>query len=268
MKFDVTIKDVDASELAKLLAHLGGTVAVGAIAAAAPVAAVAAVAANADEDETGDTVAVAGSLDKDGLPWDERIHSTPAKLTNKGVWRARRGVDAGLVAAVSAELRNRLTVTGTITAPGAPAVTAVQPAYQPPQPVAAPVQPVPVYQPPQPAPVPAYDPAQAAALTQPVPVAPVQYQQPAPVAAPVQPQPAAPVYQPAPPVAGLDFNGFMQKVQQLMQMRDAAGNPLVDAPYLASVSSRLGVNAITDIAANQQQIDTAVAIMASESRWV
>jgi len=45
-------------------------------------------------------------LDADGLPWDHRIH-VESKAINKGdgKWKAKRGVDAGLVAAVQAEHR-------------------------------------------------------------------------------------------------------------------------------------------------------------------
>lgn len=45
-------------------------------------------------------------LDADGLPWDHRIHAE-SKAINKGdgKWKAKRGVEAGLVAAVQAEHR-------------------------------------------------------------------------------------------------------------------------------------------------------------------
>jgi hypothetical protein len=36
---------------------------------------------------------ITGQVDADGLPWDERIHSSNKKKTAKGVWVARRGVD-------------------------------------------------------------------------------------------------------------------------------------------------------------------------------
>ncbi|AHJ10736.1 hypothetical protein P106B_53 [Rhizobium phage vB_RglS_P106B] len=70
-----------------------------------------------------------------------------------------------------------------------------------------------------------------------------------------------------------DFGAFMQKIQQLLAMRGADGNPLVDAPYLNSVSVRVGqafgatVQAITDLAQNQAMIDHAISIMVSENRW-
>lgn len=43
-------------------------------------------------------------LDKEGLPWDERIHSSNKKKTATGVWTARRNVDEGTRAAVKAAL--------------------------------------------------------------------------------------------------------------------------------------------------------------------
>lgn len=45
-------------------------------------------------------------LDKSGLPWDARIHSDAAeKLSQKGLWKRKRGVSDELVAQVEAELR-------------------------------------------------------------------------------------------------------------------------------------------------------------------
>lgn len=51
--------------------------------------------------------AVAGDPKRDvnGLPWDERIHSSSRAVNADGSWRAKRGVDSGLVAAVEDELR-------------------------------------------------------------------------------------------------------------------------------------------------------------------
>jgi hypothetical protein len=44
-------------------------------------------------------------LDGAGLPWDQRIHSTPAKKNANGLWRMRRAVDPNLIQTVEAELR-------------------------------------------------------------------------------------------------------------------------------------------------------------------
>lgn len=40
--------------------------------------------------------------DTEGFAWDALIHSTPAKKTDKGVWRAKRGADPQVVAQVKA----------------------------------------------------------------------------------------------------------------------------------------------------------------------
>lgn len=63
--------------------------------------------------QTEGTTAPAGAveLDKDGVPWDERIHSGATnedgtrKKTDKGVWTKRRGVDDGLYKSVTAALK-------------------------------------------------------------------------------------------------------------------------------------------------------------------
>jgi hypothetical protein len=44
-------------------------------------------------------------LDTDGLPWDERIHSSNRKLASNGKWWAKRGVDDQTRLKVEAELR-------------------------------------------------------------------------------------------------------------------------------------------------------------------
>lgn len=44
-------------------------------------------------------------LDADGLPWDDRIHSSNKKMTDKGKWVARRNVPDATRASVIAEIR-------------------------------------------------------------------------------------------------------------------------------------------------------------------
>lgn len=44
------------------------------------------------------------ATDKNGLPWDERIHAGTKALNGDGTWKKRRGVDDATVAAVTAEL--------------------------------------------------------------------------------------------------------------------------------------------------------------------
>lgn len=47
------------------------------------------------------------TIDANGLPWDERIHSGTKALNADGTWRTKRGVDKALVAEVEAELRSQ-----------------------------------------------------------------------------------------------------------------------------------------------------------------
>lgn len=46
-------------------------------------------------------------LDKTGLPYDARIHSSTKAVNNDGTWRNKRGVDAALLQSVTTELRAR-----------------------------------------------------------------------------------------------------------------------------------------------------------------
>lgn len=57
----------------------------------------------------------APTFDKDGMPWDGRIHSSSKAFLADGTWRQRRNTDPAVVAAVTAELR------AAIAAPAAPA---------------------------------------------------------------------------------------------------------------------------------------------------
>lgn len=47
-----------------------------------------------------------GDLDKDGLPWDERIHSSSKAKNADGTWRAKRGVDEKTMNNVKASLQS------------------------------------------------------------------------------------------------------------------------------------------------------------------
>jgi hypothetical protein len=51
------------------------------------------------------STSTASNLDKAGLPWDERIHSSSRALTADGLWRKKRGVDDALVAQVESQLK-------------------------------------------------------------------------------------------------------------------------------------------------------------------
>lgn len=257
MKFDLIVKDANASDIAAILAAIGGGTATVIQPRFVGDQSGNTTTTNNDDDDASDTVAPAGTVDKNGLPWDDRIHSTPAKLTTKGEWRARRGVAPQLVASVEAELRAR-------TAAPVQQTQSVVMQQQPPFGAIPGTVPNPVAQ--QPAPQVDYVPYQQPAPVQMQQPPVVQYQQPAPVQQPVQqPQAQAPQQ--------VDFNGFMQQVQRLLPQRDANGAPLVDPTYLVNVSQRVGqafgaqVNAITDIMGNQPMIDYAIQLMTSEGRW-
>lgn len=49
------------------------------------------------------------STDKDGLPWDERIHSSNRKMTAKGFWQKRKGLAEGVYDQVKAEILGTVT---------------------------------------------------------------------------------------------------------------------------------------------------------------
>jgi hypothetical protein len=108
-------------------------------------------------------------VDKDGLPWDARIHAgSKAKLAKTEQWKKKRGVDAALVAEVEAELRAAMAVP----APAEPVPNA--PAAEPAPtvdseaataPTATPPPPAPAAAAPSPAPTPATPPPPAAAPT-------------------------------------------------------------------------------------------------------
>lgn len=69
-----------------------------------------------------DTPAVADHLDKNGLPWDERIHASSHSKTVDGSWRMKRGVDDALVAEVEGGLKALMS----IPAPPAPVEPSTQ----------------------------------------------------------------------------------------------------------------------------------------------
>ena len=49
-------------------------------------------------------------IDKDGLPWDVRIHASSKAILASGKWRQKRNVDPALVTQVTAELRGAMAV--------------------------------------------------------------------------------------------------------------------------------------------------------------
>lgn len=74
----------------------------------------------------------ATTLDKNGLPWDSRIHSAAKTFNADGTWKYLRGVDREvLVPQVEAELRGDIATTEEVEAPVAPVVEAPQPGLPP-----------------------------------------------------------------------------------------------------------------------------------------
>ena len=59
---------------------------------------------------TPDTICNTVPLDKEGLPWDSRIHSSSKAFIADGTWKLRRGVDPAEVAKVKAQLRELMAV--------------------------------------------------------------------------------------------------------------------------------------------------------------
>ena len=55
-------------------------------------------------------VAIPPTLDKDGLPWDQRIHSGSKSLNKDGTWRLRKGLDEAVLKAVTAELKGVMAI--------------------------------------------------------------------------------------------------------------------------------------------------------------
>lgn len=170
-----------------------------------------------DDDEvinepTGDTM----DFDKEGLPWDERIHSSNHKLTAQGIWQRRRGVSDEVYNAVKAELLGKWEAAEPITVEDNNPhleTTILAPAFEPvqaPAPVAAPA----------PIPAPTFESSQV--------LAPVS----SPVVAPAPVAPAAP--------AQSTFETFSSKLQY------ALANKLIEANYMQGVLNTVNATFGTD----------------------
>lgn len=170
-EYNLSIKTESTIELAEIVAKLnGGTVnpplsheRMATIAAenivneATPVVAAVPTPAPAPEEDEGEQNTAAPNVDKNGLPWDARIHAGTKALNADGTWKKRRGVDDATIAAVTAELQ------------GTPTPAPVAEAATPAAPMAETPAPTPVPQPETPAPVPTPAPvAPAADVKQPI----------------------------------------------------------------------------------------------------
>lgn len=73
----------------------------------------------------------AAELDKEGMPWDERIHAGTKTKTAAGIWTKRKGVDDAVREAVTAELRAQYPAPAASPVPTAPAVPTIAPPAPP-----------------------------------------------------------------------------------------------------------------------------------------
>lgn len=89
--------------------------------------------ADAPEQVDPSTTAPTVELDKNGIPWDERIHAGTKRKNADGTWSLKKGVDKELVAQIIAEYQSA--------APTAPAAPSKPSAPTPPAPPAAPAKP-------------------------------------------------------------------------------------------------------------------------------
>lgn len=72
-----------------------------------------------------------GELDKNGLPWDERIHSSSKNKNADETWRYLRGGDVDLRATVEAELRAKLASGASSETPPPPPANATTSSHAP-----------------------------------------------------------------------------------------------------------------------------------------
>lgn len=93
-----------------------------------------------EQTEAGVTVNTV-ELDKNGIPWDERIHAGTKRKNADGTWSLKKGVDKELAAQIIAEYQVAAPTTTTV--PAVPAAPSAPSAPTPPAPPAAPVPPAP-----------------------------------------------------------------------------------------------------------------------------
>ena len=192
-------------------------------------------------------------LDKEGLPWDERIHSSNQKTKADGTWRARKGVDDDLKAAVRQELLSNQ-------APVMPSVNAAEmvemidaTVRQADTPVIDTGAQLPTQTPSMPV---TSTPVVAAVVSPPMPVTSTPVVQQAPVVNVAATSAAGPA----------DFNMLLTKIQEGM----AAGT--VKPDYIAALVAELNVQfgmtmvAITDLMGSQPLLDAGYAILVRDGK--
>lgn len=130
MTIEIKVSGNDAAETVAqflgLASYLNGGNTV-AVSAPVPVVQVAPAPVAADEDDNGADVAD-GTVDAEGLPFDDRIHAKAAQpFKADGTWKRRKNISDDLYNTVRAELKARLAPTATVAPAPAPAVTVAQP---------------------------------------------------------------------------------------------------------------------------------------------
>jgi hypothetical protein len=116
------------SDIRKLFGLDGATI--------TPAAAAAAASTSTDDNEDEGVSSNGAATDKNGLPWDERIHASTKALNKDGTWRYRKGIDEGTKTKVEADLRklaaaNAAAPAATPAAPPAPNAAPAAPSAPP-----------------------------------------------------------------------------------------------------------------------------------------
>lgn len=181
------------------------------------------------------------ALDKSGLPWDERIHAGTKTMTEKGMWKKKKGVQEPEILRVETELRANM---ATAIMGQMQAQPLMQPVPQFPNMPFSPSIAAPVQQPAIENPF--------AAFNQPMPT--VQQSTPATDPRVIQPQPF-PIMQPV-----HDFQTLMVTVTNLFNTQ------AIDPQYMMNLNGRLGVAAITDIAADPARVEQAFQFLQQDGK--
>lgn len=250
MKLDLTIKDVTLEQAKDIMAKISGDSVV-TISGSQPASSNITPSIPAAPITPVNPVTPQVEFDSEGLPWDERIHSSSRKKNTNGTWARRRNVDENTYNSVSAQLRGAA-APAPAAQPAAPITPAMAPAlanapqghFVPSAPVvSAPAVATSGYV--QPATPPFLE-----SMNQPPAAAP------APQAAPVHTAPTP-----------RTINDLFHKIQQICQADPANGGT-----YVNSLNARLShafqfkVNAINDIANYPQMIDYAFQLIAEDGR--
>lgn len=198
---------------------------------------------------------VTGQVDKDGLPWDGRIHSSNKKMTAKGVWSRRKNVDDAFFQQIAAELK---AASANIVQPAPVAYTpppAVSNQFQQPAPF------TPPYTPPAPQTVIPHIPMQIAPIAPQNQYADIPAYMAAAPTAPVQPVVPAP----QPQTYGIQdlFNKIQPMFAQNLEQAQAYVNSLTQR---LSTQFQMQVQSVNDIAGRPDMIAYAMQLIATDGK--